>query len=180
MTPRRRATRSRKPPQLHWPSSVCRLQQGSSQTPSTVLVWTNGAWSGHAVSCKTISAVAVRLRNHAIGTPKVDLWETLDHRWKQDPKVDENSETHTITPPKTTQKTTTTRHKNKQHVAFPKKTNRNVRFLLTLTAARPSPTTHRVLSLFSSDIHFPIIVVFRVFSLPLIAFCFGVFDFFFL
>ena len=32
-------------------------------------------------------------RNHAIGTPKVARWETLDHRWKQDRKVDENSET---------------------------------------------------------------------------------------
>ena len=64
------------------------------QTPSTVLVWIDGAWNGHAVSCKSISAGAVRLRNHATGTPKVDQWETLDHRWKQDCKVDENSETH--------------------------------------------------------------------------------------
>ena len=52
------------------------------QTPSTVLVWIDGAWNGHAVSCKSMSAGAVQLRNHAIGTPKVDQWETLDHRCK--------------------------------------------------------------------------------------------------
>ena len=57
------------------------------QTPSTVLVWTNGAWSGHAVSCKTISASIEKSRDRdAESGPK----ETLDHRWKQD----ENPETH--------------------------------------------------------------------------------------
>ena len=33
-------------------------------------------------------------RNHAIETPKVDQWETLDHRWKHDRSVGENPETH--------------------------------------------------------------------------------------
>ena len=36
------------------------------QTPSTVLVWTDGAWSGEPVSCKPLFAGAGRLKNHAI------------------------------------------------------------------------------------------------------------------
>ena len=63
-------------------------------TPSTVLVWISGAWSGHAVSCESISAGAARPRNHTNDTPNVDRWETLDRRRKQDRKVDGNSETH--------------------------------------------------------------------------------------
>ena len=73
-----------------------KLAQGI-QTPRKVLVWTGGAWSVHAVSRKSISAGAVRLRNHAIGMPKVDRWETLKNRWMQDRKVDEKSETREVT-----------------------------------------------------------------------------------
>ena len=59
------------------------------QTPSTVLVWFDGDWSGELVSC----AGAGRLRNHAIHAPRVSRWETSDCRWKQDRDIDENSGT---------------------------------------------------------------------------------------
>ena len=45
------------------------------------------------MSSNSLSAGAVRFRNHAIETPKVDRWETLDHRWQQDRRVGENPET---------------------------------------------------------------------------------------
>ena len=32
--------------------------------PSTVLVWTDGDWSGNAVTCKSTSAGAVQLESH--------------------------------------------------------------------------------------------------------------------
>ena len=63
------------------------------QTPSTVLVWIDSAWSGEAVSCKPLFAGAGRLKNHAIDAPRVSRWETSDCRWKQDRDIDENSET---------------------------------------------------------------------------------------
>ena len=63
-------------------SPVCRLQPGSSpkacRCQNTVLVWIDGAWSGRVALCKSTTAGAVRLRNLAIETPKVDRWETLD------------------------------------------------------------------------------------------------------
>ena len=36
------------------------------QTPNTVLVWIDGAWSGEPVSCKPLFAGGGRLKNHAI------------------------------------------------------------------------------------------------------------------
>ena len=49
-----------------------KLAQGV-QMPGTELVWTDGAWwSGYAVSCESISAGPVRLRNHAIGTQNAE------------------------------------------------------------------------------------------------------------
>ena len=63
------------------------------QTPSTVLVWIDGAWSGEPVSCKPPLAGAGRLKNHAIHAPRVSRWETSHCRWKQDRDIDENSET---------------------------------------------------------------------------------------
>ena len=41
------------------------------QTPSTVFVWIDGAWSGEPVSCKPLFAGAGRLKNHAIEAPRV-------------------------------------------------------------------------------------------------------------
>ena len=41
------------------------------QTPSTVLVWIDGAWSGGPVSCKPLIADVGRLKNHAIDAPRV-------------------------------------------------------------------------------------------------------------
>ena len=46
------------------------------QTPSTVLVWIDGAWSGEPVSCKPLFVGAGRLKNHAIDAPRVSRWET--------------------------------------------------------------------------------------------------------
>ena len=66
------------------------------QTPSTVLVWIDDAWSGESVSCKPLLAGAGRLKNHAIDAPRVSRWETSDCRWKQDRDVDENSETSRV------------------------------------------------------------------------------------
>ena len=43
--------------------------------------------------CKSISAGAVRLRGHATATSKVDRWETLDHRRKQDHRIGAYTET---------------------------------------------------------------------------------------
>ena len=63
------------------------------QTPSTVLVWIDDAWSGELVSCKPLFSGAGRLKNHAIDAPRVSRWETSDCRWKQDRDIDENSET---------------------------------------------------------------------------------------
>ena len=52
------------------------------QTPSTVLVWIDGAWSGEPVSCKPLSAGAGRLKNHAIDAsrviPMVDVGLSLE------------------------------------------------------------------------------------------------------
>ena len=48
------------------------------QTPSTVLVWIDGAWSGDSVSCKLL--FAGRLKNHAIDEPRVSRWETSSCR----------------------------------------------------------------------------------------------------
>ena len=62
------------------------------QTPSTVLVWIDGAWSGETVSCKPLFAGAGRLQNDAIDTPRLSRWETLDYRWRHDRDIDENSE----------------------------------------------------------------------------------------
>ena len=50
-----------------------------TQTPSTVVVWIDGAWSGEPVSCKPPLAGAGRRKNHAIETPKVSQWVTLDY-----------------------------------------------------------------------------------------------------
>ena len=36
--------------------------------PDTVLVWTDGDWSGNAVTCKSTSAGAVQLGSHTIET----------------------------------------------------------------------------------------------------------------
>ena len=63
------------------------------RTPSTVLVWIDGAWSGDPVSCKPLLPFSGRLKNQAIDAPRVSRWETSDCRWKQDRDVDENSET---------------------------------------------------------------------------------------
>ena len=67
---------------------VCRLKRKRSahdiQTPSTVLVWIDGAWSGEPVSCKPLFAGAGRLKNHAIDAPRVSRWETSDCRLKKD------------------------------------------------------------------------------------------------
>ena len=63
------------------------------QTPSTVLVWIDGAWSGEPVSCKPLFASAGRPKNHAIDAPRVSRWETSDCRRKKDRDVDENSGT---------------------------------------------------------------------------------------
>ena len=41
------------------------------QTPSTVLVWIDGVWSGERLSCKLLFAGAGRLKNHAIDAPRV-------------------------------------------------------------------------------------------------------------
>ena len=62
------------------------------QTPCTVLVWIDGAWSGEPVSCKPPFAGAGRQKNHAIDAPRVSRWETSDCRWKQDHDIYENSE----------------------------------------------------------------------------------------
>ena len=40
------------------------------QTPSTVLVWIDGAWSGDSVSYKQLLAGTGRLKNHAIDAPR--------------------------------------------------------------------------------------------------------------
>ena len=63
------------------------------QTPSTVLVWVDGAWSGEPVSCKPLFAGAGRLKNHAIDTSRISRWETSDCRWEQDRDCDDNSGT---------------------------------------------------------------------------------------
>ena len=63
------------------------------QTPSTVLVWIDGVWSGASVSYKQLFAGTGRLENHAINTPGVSRWETSDCRWEQDRDIDENSGT---------------------------------------------------------------------------------------
>ena len=63
------------------------------QTPSTVLVWIDGAWSGDPVSCKPLFVDAGRLKNHAIDAPRVSRWETSDCRWEPDREIDENSGT---------------------------------------------------------------------------------------
>ena len=63
------------------------------QTPSTVLVWIDGAWSGDSVSYKQLLAGTGRLKNHAMDAPRTSRWETSDCRWKQDRDVDENSGT---------------------------------------------------------------------------------------
>ena len=60
------------------------------QTPSAVLVWINGDWSGEPVSCKQLFAGAGRLKNHAIDVSRGSRW---GRRWKQDRDVDENSGT---------------------------------------------------------------------------------------
>ena len=62
------------------------------QTPCTVLVWIDGAWSGEPVSCKLLFAGGGRLKNHAIDAPRVSRWETSDCRWNQDHDIYENSE----------------------------------------------------------------------------------------
>ena len=41
-----------------------------TQTPSTVLVWIDGAWGGEPMSCKPLFADAGRLDNHAIDAPR--------------------------------------------------------------------------------------------------------------
>ena len=63
------------------------------QTPSTVLVWIDGVWSGDSVSYKQLFAGSGRLKNHAIDTPRVSRWETSDSRWEQDRDVDKSSRT---------------------------------------------------------------------------------------
>ena len=40
--------------------------------PNTVLVWTDGDWSGNAVTCKSTSAGAVQLASHTIETWSVN------------------------------------------------------------------------------------------------------------
>ena len=45
------------------------------QTPSTVLVWIDGAWSGDSVLCKPLFAGAGRLKSHAIETSRVSRWD---------------------------------------------------------------------------------------------------------
>ena len=60
------------------------------QTPSTVLVWIDGVWSGESVSYKQLFAGTGRLKNHAIDTPRVSRWETSDCRWEQDRDIDES------------------------------------------------------------------------------------------
>ena len=62
------------------------------QTPCTVLVWIDGAWSGEPVSCKPLFAGGGRQKNHAIDAPRVSRCETSDCRWKQDHDIYENSE----------------------------------------------------------------------------------------
>ena len=69
-----------------------KLARGT-QTSNTLLVWIDGAWSGRVALCKSISAGAVRLRVHATETSKVDRWETLDHRRKQDHRIGAYPET---------------------------------------------------------------------------------------
>ena len=44
------------------------------QTPSTVLVWIDGAWSGDSVSYKQLFAGSGRPTDHAIDTPRVSRW----------------------------------------------------------------------------------------------------------
>ena len=61
------------------------------QTPSTVLIWIDGAWSGDSVSYKQLFAGAGQLKNHATDAPRVSRWETSDSRWGQDRDIDENS-----------------------------------------------------------------------------------------
>ena len=63
------------------------------QTPSTVLVWFDGVWSGDSVSYKQLFAGTGRLKNHAIDTPRISRWETSDCHWGQDRDIDENSGT---------------------------------------------------------------------------------------
>ena len=63
------------------------------QTPSAVLVWIDGAWSGDSVSYKQLFAGTARLRNHAIDAPRTSRWETSDCRCKQDLDIEENSGT---------------------------------------------------------------------------------------
>ena len=63
------------------------------QTPSTVLVWIDGVWSGDSLSRKQLFAGTGRPKDHAIDTSRVTRWETSDSRQKQDPDINENSET---------------------------------------------------------------------------------------
>ena len=56
------------------------------QTPSTVLVWIDGVWSGDSGSYKQLFAGTGRLKNHAIDTPRVSRWETSDSRWRAGPR----------------------------------------------------------------------------------------------
>ena len=76
-----------------WSADSSGKSQPGDTTPSTVLVWIDGAWSGDSVSCKLPFAGAGRLKNHVIETPRVSRWETLDYRWKHDRNIDENSPT---------------------------------------------------------------------------------------
>ena len=57
------------------------------QTPSTVLVWIDGIWNRRVALRKSIFAGAVRPRSHATETSKVDRWETLDRRRKQNRRI---------------------------------------------------------------------------------------------
>ena len=53
-----------------------KLSQGI-QTPSTVLVWIDGVWSGDSVSYKQLFAGTGRLKNHSIDTPRVSRHRTI-------------------------------------------------------------------------------------------------------
>ena len=63
------------------------------RTPSTVLVWIDGARSGESVSWRLLFAGAGRLKNHPIDAPRVSRWETSDCRCNRDRDIDENSGT---------------------------------------------------------------------------------------
>ena len=76
-----------------------------SDERGTMLVWADADWSGNKMTCKSASGGAVQLKyygieawsvvqqvvsfssdesgSYATETSKVDRWETLDHRWKQ-------------------------------------------------------------------------------------------------